>query len=259
MDNFSRLHQSLIIILDEVDRICRSNNIQYFLDSGTALGAIRHKGFIPWDDDADIGMLRNDFEMFIKCAEKQLGERFFLHTYYSDNHYLNFNAKIRLNGTFFPDEGSDMYCHHGISVDIFPFDYVPDNRFLHKSLLYFNRQFNRVVRFKDSKPKTTLKRILHKLIAPISLNKFYDSYKRFSIRRKTNTITCYSYRMIEDRELFFPVESMCPSKDVEFEKRKYMIMNNPDTYLTIMYNDYMTRPSDKGKDQHLNGEIRYDI
>ena len=83
MDNFDylpKLHRCETLIVKEVKRICEENEIKYFMIAGTLLGAVRHKGFIPWDDDMDIGMLREDYEKFIKLAKSNIRDEFFLQT-----------------------------------------------------------------------------------------------------------------------------------------------------------------------------------
>lgn len=94
MDNFDylpKLHSCETLIVKEVKRICDENGIKYFMIAGTLLGAVRHKGFIPWDDDMDIGMLRADYEKFIDLAQKSMSDKFFLQTTETDSAYgLNF-------------------------------------------------------------------------------------------------------------------------------------------------------------------------
>ena len=125
-------------MLIEVDRICRKYDIQYFLDGGTLLGAVRHDGFIPWDDDADIIMLHEEYEKFYNACKKELNtERFFLQDYRTDKHYLWGFAKMRRNGTTFLREGQEhVKCHTGVCIDIFYCDNVPDNPMLRR-LHYF--------------------------------------------------------------------------------------------------------------------------
>ena len=113
-------------ILLEIDRVCTENNIKYFLDSGTALGAVRHKGFIPWDDDIDICMMRDDYEKFIRLAPEKLSQKYFLQTLKTDPGYNKLHAKVRKNGTVFKEDANLMRnMNHGLFVDIYPFDYLP--------------------------------------------------------------------------------------------------------------------------------------
>jgi lipopolysaccharide cholinephosphotransferase len=113
-------------IAKEVDRICRENDIKYFMDSGTLLGAIRHKGFIPWDDDIDFGMLRAEYEKFIKIAPKALSDKYFLQTWETDSEYPFAFAKVRKKGTLFQETAAkNSKYHNEIFIDIFPYDTFP--------------------------------------------------------------------------------------------------------------------------------------
>lgn len=123
-----------------VRNLCDKHKINYFLIAGTLLGAVRHQGFIPWDDDLDIGMLRPDYDRFISVAQKELGPRYFVQTYDTDPWMPLPFAKVRMNGTILREAGSrDSKWNAGIFIDIFPFDGVPASgilRRLHKWSLY---------------------------------------------------------------------------------------------------------------------------
>ena len=107
------------------DSICRKYNIRYYADYGTLLGAVRHKGFIPWDDDLDFVMFRPEYERFLQCAGKEIKEPYFLQTTYTDIKICAF-AKIRDSRTTALEDYSDLISNQGMFIDIFPMDDVPD-------------------------------------------------------------------------------------------------------------------------------------
>lgn len=121
------LHNHILDIFCEIIDVCDRLNITYFIMGGTALGAVRHGGFIPWDDDLDIGMLRSDYNRFLKEAPEYLRKDLFLQTFESEKRSPFYFAKVRKNHTEF----IEGYCkslpiHSGIYVDIFPYDSIPD-------------------------------------------------------------------------------------------------------------------------------------
>lgn len=126
-----RLQECQLSMAVKVRQICIKHNIPYFLIAGSLLGAVRHGGFIPWDDDLDLGMLRQDYDRFIAVAQIELGEAYFVQTYATDQYMPFPYAKVRINGTVLREKSSQK-CkwNPGIFIDIFPFDGVPDNRFL---------------------------------------------------------------------------------------------------------------------------------
>lgn len=118
-------------LLAEFDRVCRKNNLKYFASGGTALGAIRHKGFIPWDDDMDLMMLRDDYDKLLEIAPKEFKAPYFLQNKYSDpcgNETISKFRNIETTALLENEIGSCFdYCK-GIFIDIFPLDVFPDNQ-----------------------------------------------------------------------------------------------------------------------------------
>ncbi len=113
-------------MLDEVERICKANGLKYFADSGTLIGAIRHEGYIPWDDDIDLVMLREDYDKFVQIAPDWLKEDLVLQTVYTEKNYLSGHAQIRNSKTCGCNEEDKKAGYNcGIFIDIFPLDGMP--------------------------------------------------------------------------------------------------------------------------------------
>lgn len=113
-------------MLREIDRVCRENGIRYFLYRGTFLGAVRHQGFIPWDDDLDVAMLREDYEKFCRIAPEKLGSRYFLQNWHTDPNYALPFGKIRKRNTLYTEAKSAVLKENGFYVDIYPLDFAPE-------------------------------------------------------------------------------------------------------------------------------------
>lgn len=115
-------------LLKEFDKVCRKLNIKYYLYGGTLLGCIRHKGFIPWDDDLDVVMNRNDYDVFIKKGQKMLPQHLFIQTIDTDTKYTHGFAKLRnSNTTFIETTSKNLNINHGIYMDIFVLDNYKKN------------------------------------------------------------------------------------------------------------------------------------
>lgn len=131
--DLARLHVELLDIMAEIIRVCEVCGIPYFIQGGTAIGALFNKGIVPWDDDIDIGMTRADYERFLQLAPQHLRPQYFLEWFGTERNTPFYFAKVKKNGTLFVEEMfRNMDIHHGIFVDIFPYDRIPDNKWLER-------------------------------------------------------------------------------------------------------------------------------
>ena len=142
-EELQQLHQVLYEILEQIIRICKKHQIPYFVIGGTAIGALYDQAILPWDDDVDIGMLREDYDRFLQVAPQELGADYFLSTVESDPHSPYYFAKVKKEHTCFIDPlFPQVPMHPGIFVDIFPFDRIPDHptlrRLQHEAVKFVN-------------------------------------------------------------------------------------------------------------------------
>ena len=259
----NKLHKVQLEILDEFVRVCQKNNLTYFLVGGTLLGAIRHSGFIPWDDDIDIGMPRKDYDKFLEICNKELDKKYFLDCFDTNNeHYFPF-AKIRKDGTIFDEEWSHHLDNNkGIFIDIFPFENISNPKspwFKIRAIIISSITDVLLYKAKIKKVKETH----HPLVVSV----FNLFSKPINIKIQKYLICCckddnskyisvlaggYGYR----REMNLR-ENVLPAKPIVFENKEYMGMNNNDIYLTNLYGDYMKLPPKEKRYNHMPLNIKF--
>ena len=238
------LHKIEIDILKEIERVCNVLEIQYFADWGTLLGAVRHKGFIPWDDDIDICMMRSDYDKFIAEAPNILNKGYTLQHFLVDPNTPTYHAKGRRDGTQFVEDYVDkMPIHQGIFVDVFPYDNTADTveeRRKHESQARFSRHiFVSKSVSQATNEKNTTKRIvlnilrkgIHVILMPVSKNKLYGyvdkEMQKYNIQ-ETRYIHCCTDN-IQMRDDIFPLVKL------PFEN---MTVNAPHNYDAVLHNEY---------------------
>ena len=249
MDNLDldRAKKVMVEILVEIDDICNRNKINYWLDLGTLLGAIRHKGFIPWDDDIDITMPRKDYNNFIQIVEKELSSKYFLHTNRTDKNCYSDWIKIRDKKSIyieFGDKENNVSSNSGIFVDIFPLD-----RISIKNIKIFNflRKAFQINPFKYVF-KSVKKRLLHYLLSPAYLfRKFFLKISK-SITNSRGDIAIFGIETWVSYS--FEYELIYPLKKIEFEGLMFNAPNNCDKILQSYYGDYMKLPPIKDRQVH---------
>lgn len=254
------VHALQLKITLEIRRICEAHHIPFFLTAGSTLGAVRHKGFIPWDEDMDIGMLRQDYDRFLQVCQTELGEEYFLQTWDTEPDYPMSLAKIRLNDTLFVEAFSrDTSFHHGIFVDIFPYDSVPESPFLRhvQSIGYY--LLNRMLWIKKgcgtNMKDTRSQAIRYYFFRLFSLPFPYSAVKALFNRMQTLyngqntpyivTVGSYSYR--KEMILRDWATDLAP---VLFENVSLPTYRNWDAYLRHMYGDYMKLPPMEKRHKH---------
>ena len=127
-EQLETLKKTLLTMLKDVIEVCEKNNITYSLGGGSVLGAVRHKGFIPWDDDIDLNMSREDYDKFVIAFEKEYGYKYWIHTPEKTKNYNLLFARIRLKGTALitRDDFDNEEC--GVPLDIFIIENTFDNK-----------------------------------------------------------------------------------------------------------------------------------
>ena len=228
-------------ILEEIDRICQKYQINYWLDGGTLLGAVRHGGFIPWDDDIDIAMRQEDLDRFISVAPSELREGLFLQTPQNEPDSKEPIVKVRDLNSFYV-EGADNFAadyQKGLYVDIFPMiDYptLPKNwvkritldisrsySILHKAHYYSLRSF---LEFFWFGAKYLLNLCLWKMLYTVCQKKVYLS----------NILINNGYGIMHRQDSVFPLGT------IQFEGKSFSAPCNPDAYLSDLYHNYMEIP-----------------
>ncbi len=240
------LQEAELEILLEIDRICKKHNIRYFLNSGTLLGAVRHKGFIPWDDDIDICLPLKEYRRFKKAAKKELGSDYFLQSYDTDLTNIWF-TKIRKNGTTAIEKGSEgNRFHQGIWVDVFPLIGIKKDpkwlRRVSKTMGFPKWLIKKKVDLIVADDKIKGLKKLHKLV-PLSLFRAFAKFVYFCTLRGFDNYE-HSYCVWTEKKFFakYPSELFKEETTVVFEGKEFPAPKNWDKYLTIEYGDYMTPP-----------------
>lgn len=237
------LHDAILEILMYVHELCNKNDISYCLAYGSVLGAIRHKGFIPWDDDADIYMTLNEYEKFRESLQNEQNKKYYLQELRSIDGMITI-AKLRLNGTTFIEElYRDYDMHQGIYIDIFILFNAPKSN-IQKKFMNFANQYmiikelsNRnYIRRKAFIPILTLLRFLPKnFLRKRALKELYKY-------RNQESAIYYDIDMRKYSKSFWNKNDIFPAKSVNFEGTTLLIPQNYDLYLSRLYGDYMKLP-----------------
>ena len=263
MNEKKKLQSLILDIAEEIEKICEKNGIEYFMDGGTQLGAVRHGGFIPWDDDFDIAMKRADYEKFIKVCESELDQqKFFLQTGRTEKYYCFSFAKVQLKGTeILEDFSKDVNIRHGIFVDIFPYDKLPDNIIRRYIFLAINHLFKNLlwtkcgygVSWQKKKFSYILSRIGGSVFSIDKLKQLRDAHiKKYN---SVNTEYCFNsdYPKNHLNNLLF-----LRKKKYVFENKRFWGFEDSDNFLKTLYGPtYMELPPEEDRKEHSKYKINF--
>ena len=238
-----------IDLLEQVKKICKKHGLKYFADSGTLIGAIRHKGYIPWDDDIDLVMMRNDYNKFMEYAKSELEFPYFLQTVYTDKDIMRAHAQLRNSKTtgYMPYEKNRPY-NKGIFIDIFPLDVIPEDPQLKKFSLKIKfkwKLLNNLVNYKYNKKNIVSWAKHYLIVKPLTLwmdyKILYAKYERLCSQYNNSEFNRVSYIAYSHgkKKHIWNKEWFDSAKEVDFEFTKINIPVGYNERLKTEYGDYM--------------------
>lgn len=251
----THLQSVLLMILSDVDKLLKENNITYFLDGGSALGAVRHKGFIPWDDDLDIVILPEDYERFVEVCRTKLDKEKYTFQEAEKDWPLPF-SKIKLNGTSIEEVDEFQTENKGIFIDIFCMDNARESDMGKFFQVVLGRLYTACfLSEKGYTPNSIPKKIILSIASQIRKSKTFFRWLRNQVRGQKSSD---QFSLTWDRsrnswkDYFVDREWFDSGINMEFEGKQFPVCKGYDKYLTKLYGDYMQLPpEDKRVPLHI--------
>lgn len=228
-------------ILEQIDTICRRHNISYWIEGGTLLGAMRHGGFIPWDDDLDISMMREDYNRFLAVAADELPPHLFLQTQKTDPSFRYLGCKVRDLNSYIADGNDDNAADYqkGLFVDVFPFDNAPARAC--RRLGRMARSITVATANLNARHHFTLSSLARQLYfsvkRPVMLAVWRVACRLWADGSRVAIDPHFSWcSAVHHRASIFPLQ------DIEFEGKLFSAPADPDDYLTVQYGNWRQLP-----------------
>ena len=269
------LQEKLLEMLKEFIRVCEENHLTYFACAGTTLGAVRHNGFIPWDDDIDVMMPRPDYEKLLKLQNPFSDKKYFLQTFKTDKSYILNYAKLRDSSTTYIENFyAEHVINHGVWIDIFPIDgrskkdhpskrkaKLQNFRFwVNVFLCYpyaFKRRFRKKHFFKDLFFNFVSLLVFYTNIFHYR-NKLVEWWMRLTKYEEAKYVGIYADAYLS--KAMWPKEWTNESILIKFEDTEIAIPKMYHEYLSFLYGDYMKLPPvDKREGHHHNKGFSLEI
>lgn len=255
-----------LCIAKEIKRICTKHNICYFMSDGTLLGAVRHKGFIPWDDDMDFGMPLEDYKKFLCVAKEELSEDFFLQHVTTDASYILPYAKVRMNGTAVKETVAvDSKMHCGIWVDIFPYVTIEEKQafsasFFWKANLLMTMYLMKNGYALNAVTRNPLKKIAKNILKYMPVKKKFLQRYIFGLLRDGSETSdyCMKIRAVLGEQFVFRRQWFDYCTEIHFEDDIFPAPVCYDQILTKEYGEYMVIPKRAERKTHSTVSVCID-
>lgn len=263
MQTVRDVQEKILETMKYIDKLCRENGIVYYIMGGTALGAVRHGGFIPWDDDLDIFMTPAEYRKFKEVFDAAKSEKFEIQEWRTTPDYLEY-AKVRMNGTTFIEEcyKDNREMHHGIYVDIMILHKVPESKFTQKKI-YFYSKFVTLYALsqRNWKPKTKIQAFalwfLKILPCKWLAKTFYKAIYKYD-GLEEGFKYCYWITPAKFKNGLFDKSFFEDPVDIPFEDTVLLGSSKIKEYLEYRYGDYMKLPSEEQQKAAVHAMI-YDV
>ena len=248
MRNLQELQAILLELLREFDRVCRKHNIPYMVFCGSALGAVRHHGIIPWDDDLDVTMLRADYERFLQVAPAELKEQYFLQAEGAEHWPMNF-SKLRKNNTTYLEKyhPKDPNHHQGIYIDIFPCDNASDVEWIRKLQFYASKVAIAQSLWMRGYETDSQKKKLFMKVCSLLPRKPFLALAQLKKRTDSQCVQTFLSCTSKYRKGIYKRIWLQEAVDMDFADMKVPVSAHYDALLTTLYGDYMTLPDENGR------------
>lgn len=274
-ETLKHLKEIILEIFKDFVKICEKYDLEYFATGGTAIGALRHNGFIPWDDDIDVNMLREDYNKFMEVAPKEMGDKYiFMDASTQENYPLMF-AKMVKRGTRFVEAGYEQASYPlGIFIDIFPYDKTPEDNVARKKIIKKTWNIARwhvLTLIPNPNLPEGMNPVLKKLVSVamrvihaglklfrVTSKKTYKKYLDYATNCPEKDSDLYiDYSYITGENLMIRKHEAWPLIDVPFEDTTVKVVKNYDSFLRKEYGDYMQLPPEEQRHNHLASFIDF--